>query len=121
MNRPVIGITLLLILALVACNNTDQPTAKMDSPVQASAAKRYRLKGKVVSIDKQAKMANIDSEAIPGFMGAMTMPYPVKPEAELDKLSPGDSITADVVVADDNGWLENIVVTGHGAASSKSK
>jgi protein SCO1 len=76
-------------------------------------AKRYHLKGKVISIDKQSKMANIDSEAIPDFMDAMTMPYQVKPETELDKLKPGDVITADVVVQDEKAWLENVNVTGH--------
>lgn len=86
---------------------------------QASPVKRYQLKGKVVSIDKQAKMANIDAEAIPGFMDAMTMPYPIKPETDLDKLQPGDVVTGDVVVQDDNSWLENVVVTGHAASSQK--
>ena len=52
-------------------------------------------------------------------MAAMTMPYSVKPESELDKLSPGDSITADIVVQDDNGWLQNIVVTRHAGAAKK--
>ena len=84
-----------------------------------SSAKRYHLKGKVVSIDKQSKMANIDSEAIPDFMDAMTMPYNVKPESDLDKLKAGDAITADVVVQDEKAWLENIAVTG--AASSEKK
>jgi protein SCO1/2 len=91
----------------------------MSSSVQASTAKRYHLKGKVVSIDKPSKMAIIDGEDVPGFMAAMTMPYSVKPESELDKLSPGDSITADIVVQDDNGWLENIVVTRHAGAAKK--
>jgi protein SCO1/2 len=81
-----------------------------------ATAKRYHLKGKVVSVDNQAHMLNVDGEAIPGFMSAMTMPYTVKPATELDKLSPGDSITADVVLEGDNAWLENIGVTAHGAA-----
>ena len=85
------------------------------SPNQ-SAAKRYHLKGKVVSVDTRAKMLNVDSEAIPDFMAAMTMPYEVKPESELGKLSPGDAITADVVVGDEKAWLENIAVTRHAAA-----
>jgi len=58
-------------------------------------------------------MLNVDGEAIPGFMSAMTMPYNVKPESELDKLTPGESITADIVVQDDDSWLENITVSGH--------
>ena len=107
-------ILILILAASPACNSGPQQSgAQQSTNVQASTAKRYHLKGKVVSIDKPSKMAIIDGEDVPGFMAAMTMPYQVKPESELDKLSPCDSITADIVVQDDNGWLENIVVTGH--------
>ena len=95
----------LLILFAASCNHATHQTG--------SNAKRYHLKGKVVSIDKQSKMLNVDSEAIPDFMEAMTMPYTVRPETELSKLFPGDSITADVVVQDEKAWLENIAITGH--------
>jgi Cu/Ag efflux protein CusF len=93
---------------------SNQPTVKSPPPV--TPVKHYQLKGKVVSIDKQGKMLNVDSEAIPGFMDAMTMPYKVKPESELDKLHPGDVITADLLVQDEGAWLENISVTGHSSA-----
>jgi protein SCO1 len=120
MIRMTTKITLLLLLmTLVYCNKApNHATAQSSSN---AAAKRYQLKGKIVSIDKPSKMAIIDGEAVPGFMDAMTMPYPVKPESELDKLSPGDMITADVVVQNDNGWLENIVVTRHAGAAEKGK
>ncbi len=110
-----IPMCLLLTIITASCNKPNQSTMQQASPAQAPA-KRYHLKGKVFSIDKQAKMVNVDSEAIPDFMDAMTMPYQVKPEAEMDKLSPGDAITADVVVQDEKAWLENIAVTGHSAA-----
>ena len=101
-----------LVAALtVSCNQ---------SPAQ-SAAKRYHLKGKVVSIDVRAKMVTVDGEDIPGFMPAMTMPYEVKPESQLAKLAPGDEITAEVVLQDDKGWLENIVVTRHADAPPKKQ
>src|SRR5579864_1201348 len=106
---------LLLLLSLGACNQgANQPTVVM--PPQVTAAKRYHLQGRVVSVDKRANMLNVDGEAIPGFMSAMTMPYNVKPATQLDNLSPGDAITADVVIQGDNSWLENIAVTGHSAA-----
>jgi protein SCO1/2 len=112
----------LMFTALLACNkSSNQPTVQQSSAQTSSSSKRYHLKGKAVSIEKQAKMVNVDSEAIPGFMDAMTMPYQVKPESELDRLAPGDEITADVVVQDDNGWLENIVVTRHAGAAKKGK
>jgi protein SCO1/2 len=109
----------LLLFATVSC---DKKTAQNTSQSSAqSSVKHYKLKGKVVSVDKQSKMVNVDSETIPGFMDAMTMPYKVKPESELDKLHPGDVITADLIVQDEaaGAWIENIVVTGHSAAPSK--
>jgi len=111
-----IAFVLPLLAVLISCNKTsNQSTAQ--GPTQTASAKRYHLKGKVVSVDKQSKMANIDSEAIPDFMEAMTMPYNVKPESDLDKLKPGDAITADVVVQDEKAWLENIVVSGKAPAA----
>jgi protein SCO1/2 len=106
---------ILVPLVLISCNQgANQPSVPIPSQVQH--AKRYHLKGKVVSIDQRAKMASIDAEAIPGFMEAMVMPYPVKPADELNKLSRGDTITADVVVQNDNAWLENVLVTAHAGA-----
>jgi len=102
---------LCALLALsAACNRgPSQPGATNAS----TAAKRYALKGKVISIDKQAAKANIYNEPIAGFMDPMVMPYTIKPPILLDQLQPGDSITADVVVEPDKYWLENLKVTGH--------
>jgi len=94
------SVGLVLVLS-VSCNK----------PVQ----KRYHLTGRVVSTDKRSHSVMVDGDDIPGFMAAMTMPYTVKDDSLLDKLSPGDQITADVVVSGDSSWLENIVVTGHSA------
>jgi protein SCO1 len=109
----VIAATIIFVpFVFVSCNkDSPQPTVKTGG--QFAPAKRYHLTGRVVSIDARAKMANIDADAIPGFMEAMTMPYQVKPSDELDKLSAGDAITADVVVQNDEAWLENIQVTAH--------
>jgi Cu/Ag efflux protein CusF len=93
-----------------ACNRGASQPATANSP---SAAKHYALKGQVVSINKQAATADINNEPIPNFMDSMVMPYPVKPPAALDQLHAGDSITADVVVAEPGKyWLEGVKVTG---------
>ena len=113
-------LALLLITVLtVACNQKPSEPTVVVPPQVSPAAKRYHLKGKVVSVDKKSKMLNVDSEDIPGFMPAMTMPYEVKPESQLDTVKPGDAITADVVVQDEKGWLENIAVSGHAAPAGK--
>jgi protein SCO1 len=108
---------LLILFLLTSFSLSCQKGAKQEGTSQdRSSAKRYLLKGKVVSIDKRANMVNIDGEEIPGFMDAMIMPYLVKPAGELDKLSPGDLVTADIVVEDNDSWLENVAVTGHSSA-----
>jgi protein SCO1 len=101
-----------LLLTAVSCNKKSTESASQ------AGTKHYHLKGKVVSIDTRAKMLNVDSESIPGFMDAMIMPYKVKPESELEKLYPGDAITADLLVQDEGegASLENIAVIGHSPA-----
>ena len=74
----------------------------------AVPAKRYTLNGRVVSLDAAAKTLTVDQEAIPGFMGAMTMPYPVRDSQLLEHLSKGQAITATVVRTGDEYWLENV-------------
>jgi len=88
------------------------------------ATKRYHFTGRIISIDNQAQSASIDGDLIQGFMEPMVMSYKIKPASMLRQLSPGDSISADIVVvdhdprdenADSDYWLENVKVTGHAA------
>ena len=77
----------------------------------SGAAKRYPLKGKVVSVDVAGKKAKIDHEAIENYMPAMTMDFPVHADWVWDELKPGSDIRAELVVdnsAKDPYWLENI-------------
>jgi len=98
-----------LLLFLTACH-----------PKTSQSAKRYPFTGRIVSIDAQDQSAIIDGDAIPGFMDAMPMSYKIKPPATLGQLTPGDSISAEVVVAPLGGdhsntfseyWLEDVKVT----------
>ena len=88
------------------------------------ATKRYPFTGRIISIDNQAQSASIDGDLIQGFMEPMVMSYKIKPASMLRQISPGDSISADVVVvehdprdenADSDYWLENVKVTSHAA------
>ena len=92
-------VALMLSVSAGACRTT--------APNQE---RRYRLEGTVVSIDKAQQRLVVDHKDIPGFMGAMTMPYPIADASDLDRLSPGDQITADVVVSPDRIQLKNVVV-----------
>lgn len=73
-------------------------------------AKRYAMQGEVKSLDPAAKTANINAGKIEGFMEAMTMEYPIKPEAEFSKLHVGDKIQATVVVGDSNYYVTDVKV-----------
>lgn len=94
----------VLVLLLTACGPSPQ------------AVKHYQLTGTVVTIDHPSLSLVIKGDAVPGFMSAMAMPYKVKKEADLNSLAPGDSVTAVIVLQNNDYWLENIRVTKHSSA-----
>jgi protein SCO1/2 len=87
-----------------------------------SSYKVYKLRGKVVATSPSTGEVTLNHEAIPGFMGAMTMPYKLKDPNILGELHPGDVITADVLVSqssDADIFLDHIVVAAQGKADYK--
>lgn len=103
---------IIAILCLSACHRD-----KANAP-----ARRYHFTGRIISIDPRSESAFIYGDEISGFMDSMGMSYKIKPASTLDKLAPGDLISAEVVVAQSNPkdenaesdyWLENVKVTGH--------
>jgi len=108
-------LVVLLSLGVVGCHSSEpQPTASSAQPTTDSGTKRYHLEGTVVSVDRQQKRLIVDGKDIPGFMAAMTMPYPVVDDKTLDLVKPGDQITADVVEAGKEFHLDNVVVVKSG-------
>jgi Cu/Ag efflux protein CusF len=71
-------------------------------------AKEYQLRGEIMGLDAGGHVATIKHEEIKGFMGAMTMGYPIKDASKFGKLSVGEPITATVYVTDDEMWVGNI-------------
>jgi protein SCO1/2 len=102
-------ILIALILTTAGCRSgqTDEPKGELK--------KRYEFRGKVVSVDRAARKAEIDHEEIPGFMPPMTMTFPIKEDWVWDDLLPGVGIRAELVVdntADEPYWLEKIGIIG---------
>lgn len=114
----VLSVTITALgFGLMACSSEPkQSDTQTAAPAQAQQAQpqRYDLKGTGVAIDKPGKKLTVDHEAIPAFMSAMTMPYPVKDEHLLDNLSTGDHITAKLVSADGEFWLESVATVNSG-------
>lgn len=103
---------LSLIISLVLFAAACSAPAK-EEPKTSSNAKHYEFKGKVISVDKANKTANIDHEAIPGYMDAMAMDFPIKEDWIWDDLVPGVEVQADLVVdnaATPSFWLERVVI-----------
>lgn len=94
MNR-IATISLAFVLLLAGCGSKT-PT------------KTYQLRGEIMGLDPGGHVATIKHGEIKGFMGAMTMGYPVKDPAEFGKLSVGEPITATVYVNGDDMWVGNI-------------
>lgn len=88
---------LLLALALVGCGARE-------------TAKRYPMQGDVVAVDPAAKSATIAAGKVGDWMEAMTMEYPVKPDAEFQKLHVGDRIQATVVVSGDQYYVTDVKI-----------
>jgi protein SCO1/2 len=110
-----LGLLMLLVgmLALTACQRQGTSSAGVQKPSSGGPqAKKYLLRGKVIEVDSKNGGLVVDHQAIPGFMGAMTMEYKVKDPNVLTELHPGDHITATLSAAgDENIELDEIVIT----------
>lgn len=98
----------LAALAIAGCRS--KPPAEASSTLTGNV-QTYQVKGIVVSSDPVAGEVTVDSEAIPGFMAAMTMPYKLAQPNVASELHPGDHITARLRVSDSASLLDQIVVT----------
>jgi protein SCO1/2 len=124
---PLHGILLVCLGFLAACGpspsaqSTKTTDAKVAIQAKDTGVTRYTLTGRVVSVDKPAQSITVDGDAVPGFMAAMTMPYQVKAAGALEKLSPADQIKAEIVVGNDEAYLENVVVLSKAPSPKPTK
>ncbi len=81
---------------------------------QTAPVKHYAIQGEVISVNVPEKMVTVKHGEIPGLMPAMTMNYLVADEKQIKDLKPGDKITADLVVGENVGHLEKIVLVEKG-------
>jgi len=124
--RPFLASSLLVVVALAGCHSgpnagsssASAPSSVSDSPSASNPSiKVFKLRGKVVATNSTTGEVTLDHEAIPGFMGAMTMPYKLKDASILSELHPGDVITADVLISQDANadiLLDHIVIVAQG-------
>lgn len=100
---------LCIVCTLTACN-TQKPLPEQ----------HFDLKGKIVAVNKNDGTLTLATDAIPGYMAAMTMDYPVKEKWVLDVAKPGQTLQATLVVASDRAWLQGVVISESSKAESSS-
>ena len=98
MTRITLTLIPLLLVTLAGCGRKEAPD------------KRYPMQGVVKALDANARTATIDAGKIGDWMEPMTMEYPVKPDAEFQKLHVGDKIEATVVVGDVKYYVTDVKV-----------
>jgi protein SCO1/2 len=101
--RYLLFVLFSVLLFTAACQKSQTQSSNASAD-----AKRYALKGTVVAVDKAKKKATVKHEAIPGYMDAMTMDFPIREDWVWEDLTAGADIFAEMVVDDDGYWLEKI-------------
>lgn len=84
-----------LILLFLGCGH---------KATEKGPAKHYQLTGKILSVNDKDQTASIDAQAIPNYMEAMTMTYPIADKSEFKSLQVGEEIQATVNVYDSGDY-----------------
>ena len=103
--RLTLLIAFLLTLACGACRHNE---------------KRYELKGKVVMVEREKHLVTVAHEEVKGLMPAMTMPFTVENDSDLDALAPDAQLTATLVVDGAHSWLEDLVIVQQASAPNSA-
>lgn len=102
MCRPAVAALALSLLASCA-------PAAPPPPVKAD---RYAIAGQLLGVQLDTGQVVLKHGEVVGYMGAMTMPFPVEDKASIRERRPGDLIAATLVVEPTRYYLEGVRLTG---------
>ena len=91
------AIALALALALAAA-----------IPAQPLAQARHAIRGMVLTVDAARKTIVVSHDSVPNVMPAMTMPFEVRSQRELDGLVPGAVVSFTLVVSKESSHAEGL-------------
>ncbi len=97
MNSPLAGASIYFCLIICACGSKP-----------AEEVKHYSIHGQIVRLDAKDKLATIKHQKIEGWMGAMTMDFPVRDDKEFSALREGEKIDATVFVQGLDYWVGDV-------------
>lgn len=94
--------TTLLLTTLASC-------APAPPPVTAT---RYPIEGQLLAVQLDTGQVLLEHGDVAGYMGAMTMPFPVEDRAAMRERRPGDLVKATLVVEPSRYYLEGLEFIG---------
>ena len=105
-------VALAILPAVSGCRSSGVPVA--GQAAQGGQERSFPVRGQVVRVS--GTTVELNHEAVPGFMGAMTMPYQVADPSVASELHPGDRLVATIRARQDadgfrDARLEDVVVT----------
>ena len=80
---------------------------------ECSHARKFKLRGQIVAIDRGRQELTIKHEDIRGFMPGMTMPFKVSEARLLERWEAGDLVEATLIVEDSKAYLTSVERIGH--------
>jgi protein SCO1/2 len=95
---------LLNVTFLGACGDR----GKQEKPLSVQGEKLYTVEGRIVGRDAAGNALRVDHKAIPGYMEAMTMDYPVRGATVQSLPSDNSRVTARLHVTDTAYWLTDV-------------
>ena len=78
----------------------------------AVTATRYPIEGQLLGVQLDTGQVLLEHGDVAGYMGAMTMPFPVEDRASVRERRPGDLVKATLVVEPGRYYLEGLELTG---------
>ncbi len=106
MTMKLLGLPWLLVLLMAGC----KPAADDHA---GSATATYAVHGVIQTIATDRREVRIAHDAIPGYMMAMTMNFPVQNTNVLAGLAAGDMVNFQLVVGTNDDWAQNFQRVGH--------
>lgn len=88
-----------LVFSASGCGRSDKPDSK---------EREFMVRGAIRGISPDRSTLDIEHEAIPHYMPAMTMPFSVKDPASIRELKVGDAISFRMVVTDKEAFIDRL-------------
>jgi protein SCO1/2 len=104
-----VQIPIFAVLILCLCGVTFGFLRLRNASAAPAARRTFQVHGTVRRVDASKGAIRITHEAIPDYMPAMTMEFPVKDSPIPTDLALGDDVQFELLVTKDDSWIANIV------------